>query len=140
MQYKIPLQIENEDIIMLGLSLRQLAIIAIYGWVAYTLFQSLEPQLWWTLSLIFAAPVAIIWIVIALMRIAEMTFLPVLLNTIRLSLNGKQRIWSQWTDSYSEMEIGYITANTSTKTTPLEDKTFSEISKSNDFAEKLKNI
>ena len=29
MQYKIPLQIENEDVIVAGLSLRQLAIIMI---------------------------------------------------------------------------------------------------------------
>lgn len=40
MQYKIPVQVENEDPIFLGLSLRQLMIIMI-GWgFAYMIFQS----------------------------------------------------------------------------------------------------
>lgn len=38
-----------------------------------------------------------------------MTFLPTALNFFRLSLNGKDRIWSQGTDSFSEVEIGYVT-------------------------------
>lgn len=43
------------------------------------------------------------------MKVAEMTFLPTALNFFRLSLNGKDRIWSQGTDSFSEVEIGYLT-------------------------------
>lgn len=45
MQYKIPLQIENEDTIVLGLSLRQLGIMMAFGGVAYSLFKFLEPQI-----------------------------------------------------------------------------------------------
>lgn len=42
MQYKIPVQIENEDTIFLGLSLRQIIIFMIGGGFAYMVFKSLE--------------------------------------------------------------------------------------------------
>lgn len=45
------------------------------------------------------------------MKISEMTFLPTALNFFRLSLNGKDRVWSQGTDSFSEVDIGYVTHN-----------------------------
>lgn len=45
MQYKIPIQIENEDPIVLGLSLRQLTIMMMWGGLAYTIFKSIEPQI-----------------------------------------------------------------------------------------------
>lgn len=38
-----------------------------------------------------------------------MTFLPAALNFFRLSLNARERIWSQGTDGYSDLDIGYIT-------------------------------
>ena len=79
MQYKIPIQIENEDTIVLGLSLRQLGIMMVFGGIAYALFQFLESRIGG----------------IALVRIAEMTFLPLTLNFLRMSLNGKARPWSQ---------------------------------------------
>ncbi len=44
-----------------------------------------------------------------MIKIAEMTFLPVVLSTVRLSLNSKSRIWSVGTDSYSDLEVGYVT-------------------------------
>ncbi len=45
MQYKIPIQIENEDTIVLGLSLRQLGIMMAFGGIAYALFQFLESRI-----------------------------------------------------------------------------------------------
>jgi hypothetical protein len=44
MQYKIPVQIENEDPIFMGLSLRQLTILMIGFGIAYLLFQNISPQ------------------------------------------------------------------------------------------------
>ena len=44
MQYKIPVQIENEDPIFLGLSLRQLMILMVGFSFAYLIFTSLEPN------------------------------------------------------------------------------------------------
>lgn len=60
----------------------------------------------------FASPVVAIGIIVALMKVSEMTFLPTVLNTLRLSLNAKARIWSVGTDSYSDLEIGYVTMPT----------------------------
>lgn len=115
MQYKIPIQIENEDTIVAGLSLRQLGIIAAWGGVGYTIFNTLEPQLWSKVATVFAAIPVIIFIVIALVRISEMTFLPAVLNFCRLHLNAKLRGWAIGTDSFSDLEIGYVTPSSQMK-------------------------
>lgn len=107
MQYKIPIQIENEDTIVLGLSLRQLGIIMGFGGVAYAIFKSLEPQIG-TAAMVLAIIVAVIGVGIALVRVSEMTFLPLVLNYFRLTLNGQERVWAMGTDSYHELEIGYV--------------------------------
>jgi ABC-type dipeptide/oligopeptide/nickel transport system permease subunit len=52
--------------------------------------------------------VGVIGVIIALVKVAEMTFLPATLNFLRLGLNSKERQWSIGTDSYSDMEIGYV--------------------------------
>lgn len=108
MQYKIPIQIENEDTIVAGLSLRQLAIMMLWGGMAYGIFQKVMPSLGQGPALVIAVPIALIGIFIALVRVSEMTFLPLILNTVRLSLNAKSRMWSIGTDSYSDLEIGYV--------------------------------
>ena len=58
MQYKIPVQIENEDPIFLGLSLRQLMIIMIGFGIAYLLFQNLAPQTGGEVALIPSGAIA----------------------------------------------------------------------------------
>ena len=58
MQYKIPVQIENEDPIILWLSLRQLTILIIGSGIWYTVFKSLLPSM-------SAEVAAIPWIIIA---------------------------------------------------------------------------
>lgn len=108
MQYKIPLQIENEDVIVAGLSLRQLGIIAFGGGIGYTVFNLLEPSIGPKIATVFAAIPVVFFVVIALVRVAEMTFLPAVLNFIRLKLNSSERIWSIGTDSFSDLEIGYV--------------------------------
>lgn len=107
MQYKIPIQIENEDTIVLGLSLRQLGIMMAFGGIGYALYQSLQSQIGGA-ALIPAIIIVAIGVIIALVKVSEMTFMPLMLNYLRMSLNGKERLWSQGTDSYTEFEIGYI--------------------------------
>jgi hypothetical protein len=135
MQYKIPIQIENEDPIVLGLSMRQLTVMMMWGGLAYTIFKSLETQIGPQGALIVAAPFAIIGIIIALVKIAEMTFLPVVLNFFRLRLNSRERKWSMGCDGYSDMEVGYVSmttqkasaeANKSIETTLGEDLTIQD--------------
>lgn len=108
MQYKIPIQIENEDIVVVGLSMRQIIVMMLYGGAGYTIFKTLEPQIGPDLAAIVSVPIIIIGVIIALVKISEMTFLPWLLNLLRLSLNVKERIWSKGTDSYPEIMIGYV--------------------------------
>jgi hypothetical protein len=115
MQYKIPLQIENEDTIVAWLSLRQLGIMAGWGGIGYAIFNMLEPEVGPQVATAFAVVPIAIGIIIALIRIAEMTFLPVVLNLTRLHLNAKIREWSLGTDSYSDLEVGYIVPAHATK-------------------------
>lgn len=95
MQYKIPVQIENEDKIFLNLSLRQLVIIMVGGGIGYSVFKSLEPNIGADIALFPASIVVIFGIVVALFRHTEMTFVPFILNLIRLSLNVGNRTWSK---------------------------------------------
>lgn len=108
MQYKIPIQIENEDTIVAWLSLRQLVIMMIWWGVGYGIFRALEPNVGPQVALVPAVIVGVIGVIIALVKVAEMTFLPATLNFLRLGLNSKERQWSIGTDSYSDMEIGYV--------------------------------
>jgi len=59
MQYKIPVQIENEDPILLWLSLRQLTIVMIWFWIWYSVFKSLLP-IWTEVAAIPAIIIATI--------------------------------------------------------------------------------
>lgn len=135
MQYKIPIQIENEDVIVAWLSLRQLMIMMIWGGIGYGIFKYAETRIGPTIGLWLGAPFVVIGIIVALMRISEMTFLPVTLNFLRLSLNAKSRTWSQWADSYSEMDIGYITPINSQKETKS-NKTYEQV-RSDEFETKI---
>jgi len=109
MQYKIPVQIENEDPIFLGLSLKQLIIFMI-GWaIAYLVFKWLAPNVWNAVALIPTIIILIFTWVIVLFKMSEMTFIPFILNTIRLNTNSDPKIWSKWVDSFEPIEIWYVT-------------------------------
>lgn len=108
MRYKIPVQIENEDTIVFGLSLRQLIIIAVGGGVGYSLFKTLSNSVDPTIALVFASPIFITTLVVALFRKSEMTFLPFVLNYLRLKLSPVSRMWQSSTESFSAIEVGYV--------------------------------
>lgn len=110
MQYKIPVQIENEDTIFMGLSLRQIIILMIGGGFAYMIFKSLEGGIGPEIAAIPAILIVVIALFIALFRNAEMTFLPFILNLVRLNLNTNVRIWSKGTDSFSNLAVGYVSS------------------------------
>ena len=108
MQYKIPIQIENEDPIFWNLSLRQLAIIGIGFWIAYSTFWSLQKTVWSEVAMI---PAVIIWmlaILIAIFKSSEMTFVPFFLTLLRYNINLKERIWKNWVDSYPIFDIWFV--------------------------------
>ena len=108
MQYKIPVQIENEDKIFLNLSLRQIGIIVFFGGIGYSMFKSLGPNIGEYAALFPSGFVVLLGIFIALFKHTEMTFVPFMLNLLRLNLNSTTRVWSKGVDTFPEWEIGYI--------------------------------
>jgi hypothetical protein len=111
MQYKIPVQIENEDPIVLGLSLRQLTIIMV-GWgLAYSIFNGLTQQVGKEIAAIPAIIIFGITLLIALFKQYEMTFIPFILALLRFNINYKERSWRQGTDSFAPIDIWYVTSN-----------------------------
>ena len=138
MQYKIPVQIENEDPIVAWLSLRQLAIIMIWWSIAYSLFTSLQKSLWNEIALI---PAIIIWwiaLLIALFRYSEMTFIPFILSFIRFKTNLEERKWMKWIDSFQPIDIWYLTSSQSKKEEKIDFT--SKIDKINELENKLNKL
>lgn len=108
MQYKIPVQIENEDPIFLGLSLRQLAIIMWGFWLAYSIFQTLAPSTGAEVAFIPSGIIASLTVAIAVFKIHEMTFIPFVLAFIRFNIFPKLRVWDNTVDSYQPIDIGFL--------------------------------
>lgn len=111
MQYKIPVHIENEDKIFLNLSLRQMIIIMAFWAVGYSIFKSIEPQVWATVALVPFWVFTLLGFVIAVFKNSEMTFMPFILNLLRSQINSGSRTWGKWVDSFSNIEIGYVKAS-----------------------------
>jgi len=138
MQYKIPVQIENEDPIFLGLSLRQLAIIMAAFSVAYVIFTSLEPNTGWEIALIPSGIIALIGVAIAIFKYNEMTFVPFVLSLIRINIFPRQRKWDNGVDSFQAIDVGFLSN--------IEEKTQENIDMSrkidtiDELNEKLKKI
>lgn len=111
MQYKIPVQIENDDPIVLWLSLKQLVILMVWWGIAYWIFNGLAPNTWLEVALIPAVIVFWITLFIALFKQYEMTFLPFILAFLRFNINFKERCWSKGVDSFSPLQIWIIINN-----------------------------
>lgn len=126
MQYKIPVQIENEDPIILWLSLKQLWIIMGGFWIAYWLFKSLEPSTWAEIAAIPSLFIVAITLFVALFKQYEMTFLPFILSILRYNINLKERSWRGGVDSFSALDIGVITQSDSKKEDVVDLKTKAE--------------
>jgi len=114
MQYKIPVQIENEDPIFLGLWLKQLAVIMVWWWIAFQVFDSLR-WLWKEIAAIPALLIFWLSVLIAVFKHSEMTFIPFILAIIRRIINWTQRKWVKWVDSFEPMHIGYVKSSNEKK-------------------------
>lgn len=138
MQYKIPVQIENEDPIVIGLSIRQLAICISFFMVAYSLFTSLEASVGAEIAMIPSGFIALLWIVIAIFKQSEMTFIPFVLAMLRNSINPKERMWQGKIDSFQPIDIGYLTKAEDIRQENIDFT--SKMDKIQELDEKLKNI
>ena len=138
MQYKIPVQIENEDPIVAWLSLRQLAILLIGGGIGYSLFNSLAPSTWAEIAAIPSIFIFIIALVVALFKNHEMTFIPFIFSLLRLNIGERNRTWAKWVDSFSKMDIWYIQSSADKKDEIIDFK--SKIDKINEIEDKINKI
>ena len=138
MQYKIPVQIENEDPIFLGLSLRQLAIIMIGGWIAYSVFNSLVQKSWPEVAAIPGVLIFIIFVFVAIFKQYEMTFVPFILSLVRLNVNARERKWDRWIDSHQALDVWYVTSYEIKKDKSIDYN--SKIDKIKELEEKLQKI
>lgn len=94
--------------------------------IGYSVFKKLEPAVGTEAALIPALLIAGLGIVIALFRNSEMTFLPFILNFIRLQLNVGTRVWHKGAESHSSfVDVGYVTSYANMKT-KVETKSSSE--------------
>jgi len=108
MQYKIPVQIENEDPIFLWLWLKQLMVIMIWGGLAFTLFDNLQASVWKEIAAIPGIIVFGITLLIAVFKHSEMTFIPFFLTLIRGLINPSQRRWDKGVDGFQPIDIWYV--------------------------------
>ena len=138
MQYKIPVQIENEDPIMLWLSLRQLMIIMVWFWTAYGIFKKMEASLWSEIALVPTIIIVIITLIVALFKNSEMTFVPFVLSFIRYKLNMNQRIWKSWVDSFQPIDVWYVPENDVEKKDNIDFQ--AKMDKIKEMDEKIKKI
>lgn len=138
MQYKIPVQIENEDPIVLWLSLRQLAIIMVGWWIWYSLFTSLAPNIWAEIAAIPWIIIFLITLMIAIFKYSEMTFVPFILSFTRFHTNISERKWIKWVDSYQPIDVWFM-SNTSAKKNEKIDFS-SKIDKIKELDDKLNKI
>lgn len=139
MQYKIPVQIENEDPIMFWLGLRQLTTIML-GWgFSYMIFNSLAKQSWPEIAAIPAGIIFLFFVLVAVFKNSEMTFIPFILAFIRLKINdAKGRYWIKWIDSYQPIDIWYVIAWDEKVEKTIDFK--SKIDKINELTDKIDKI
>jgi len=108
MQYKIPVQIENEDPIMLGLSLRQIIIILI-GWsIGYAVFTGLAPNTGPEIAALPGLLIAGFFVLVAIFKNHEMTFIPFILALVRYKVNYASRKWQKWDDSFAATDVWFV--------------------------------
>lgn len=138
MQYKIPVQIENEDPILLWLSLRQLTIMMIWWGIAYQTFKSLEPNMWSEIALIPSLLIASIAFLIAVFKSHEMTFIPFVLSFLRLNINARERKWDNWVDSFWALQIWYVVQTEKKREEKVDFQT--KLDKINSLEDKLSKI
>lgn len=138
MQYKIPVQIENEDPIMMWLSLRQLSIIMIWWGIAYGLFKKLVVSVPVEIASMPSIFIVVITLFIALFKHSEMTFIPFVLSFVRYKINLSERTWKAWIDSFHALDIGYLSQNDVAKKENIDFQ--SKMDKINELDEKLKKL
>lgn len=138
MQYKIPVQIENEDPILLWLSLKQLSVIMVGFWIAYMIFTSLAPKTGTEIALIPSGVIWIITVLIAVFKQYEMTFIPFVLALLRKNMFPSERHREWGIDSYQAIDVWYVSDEEQKKQENIE--IWKKVDSIAELQEKLKKI
>lgn len=138
MQYKIPVQIENEDPIILWLSLRQLIILMIGGAIAYQAFLWIWESLWQELALLVAIFIFGFTLLVALFKHSWMTFIPFILAFLRYKGTWTERRWEKWVDSFQPIDIWFVALENQKQEKQIDFK--SKLDKINHLEDKLNKL
>lgn len=84
-------------------------IIMAWFWFAYTIFKSLSERTEAQIAAIPAVFVFWIFLIVAVFKHSEMTFVPFILALLRFNINPKERVWKGGTDSFQPIDVGYLT-------------------------------
>ena len=98
MQFQIPQDVQRADTIIGPVTFKQLAIVLVGGGFAYAIYILLAQSFVWT---VWGPPVVIIallTLIIAFVKIKDMTFLEAALYFIEFSFKPKIRYWRQGED------------------------------------------
>jgi len=95
MQFKIPQNVQLEDKIIGPVTLRQLIIIGVGGGMAYFIYVTLAKIYILQVAVLAAAPLALLTLAIAFLKIHGLTFIQYVLAALEFYINPKKQIWDQ---------------------------------------------
>ena len=97
MQYKVPQDVQREDTIIGPITLKQLVILGIGGFIAYAIYISLAKSYFIEIWLPPVAIISAITLAFAFLKIHSLPFHIFLMNFIEYKMLPKQRVWIQGT-------------------------------------------
>lgn len=95
MQFKIPQNVQLEDKIVGPVTLRQLVILGAGGGMAYFIYVTLAKAWVIHVAVLGAAPIALLTLAIAFLKIHGLTFIQYVLAAAEFYINPKKQIWEQ---------------------------------------------
>lgn len=97
MQYKVPQDVQREDTIIGPITLKQLGILGIGGFIVYAIYMSLAKAYFIEIWLPPVAIVAALTLAFAFLKIYDLPFHKFLMCFLEFNLLAKKRIWIQGT-------------------------------------------
>lgn len=97
MQFKVPQDVQREDTIIGPLTLRQMGILGVGGFMAYAIYVSLAGAYFMEVWLPPVAIISVITLAIAFLKIHSLPFWEFLMHFIEYHILPRQRFWIQGT-------------------------------------------
>ena len=97
MQFKVPQDVQREDTIIGPLTLKQMAILGVGGFIAYAIYISVSKTYHIETWLPPVAVISVITLAVAFLKIHNLPFWEFLMHFIEYHILAKQRVWIQGT-------------------------------------------